>query len=1412
MTSVTVFSLAGVVFGSFAWFNTTVSTPQYGITGNSAGAFFAYGDGVNRPYGITRPRHLYNLAWLQYLGYFDDAGSGNTMNQYTFEISPNLKNELGEPTDVLDMSGWVLPPIGTAEHPFVGSFNGNNKEIANLTVSNDFSQYINHPSSINEWNNVDKQPEIVGFFGVVGELKTDLDYNQATNQIYDVSLDNLTIQVNSTSHKALIGFAAGYVNGTLDNVAIGDAKFNIDSESTSVYYSDIISGGANSYMPNISNYSTVGYCTNNYLKRNNIISKNVETPEVVNGAGANLGNQYGASIPMKDFYDHLYGVKGPGTEQRNAYSYTTTENLYYSNDVLVDSEITNTSTAGFTGTTSGNVTVDYSLGGKQDVVNGSAYASYTFANMNNSNQDRYVYLSGEKNATTNTTSYRFNSASAYVINSGNHYLNYSTTTAVTDGNNNSNLSKWFYENNRLYCVNTTNRTPYYLRSTGVGNLTLTTTPDNNCNWTLQDDGTFKNNSSNVYIFYNNGWSTCATFGTLRSIRYSPNNNTNNYLVVNGTNITNTTTAANANIWLIDNNNYYYTIINGTNYYLKYDNGLKVATGTSNAFYADGNFLYNGSRWVRYNNGWTTTTTRNQRTQLTFGSVTYTKPTSSTTTGYKYASSSTSTFKSNPTFFPLKFNYNKSDVSNTNTGYVVSGRNSSDIGDIRISQYYTSDLSVSFNSSDVLRYAIGNGGYYMGISNGNLTAVTSLDDAAYWNTSVIPVSTVVNGVTYYLLLNNNNNVIVSTSANGGRYAFGYYSTDGYFHRYNLDGSSRNSNYIYCNNGTWAIHTSGTSSTRSNAKVDTSSFEIITRVAKKEDGTAMNQYARISDNYNSNNSSVNSNISGLTKINHKELGLKKYSTARGYFENTLNDGGGNIYGLHFMEAQISSSNLVQVDKALMSGTEYLYNPNSASSESLEIWEHVPVLDGNGKVQKDEHDEMITTRELQGKTSGKFTLPQDCIDFSLAETGRINFFAGSYYSSNAAFFSLHQIFRNDTTKEISSIREITQVYENLKYDSFTNDEVPKYIYRYADSQGAGGYFSYLDNYESESITLPGEIKRSSTPIFDLSWITNPGINISSDYFNCAFYFEIPANAGEYALGSVNGKRGAYLMYLDIGASDESKEITIVRHVIETTIEEYSMPKGVDFVIITDSTDVSAFDISGGEVGTVVIPNGAYGNNITFTLVDTIMTCGPPSGSTKITKSTFIAEGYTFTSNNATLTLVDPDHITEIEQNIETKYTYDIEGSRLFTDINESITKKVDGVSQEVPQPDPIRIERTNITESIYNNNYFIAVNDDYGDTFVSFFYKTDPEVTVNITYQLKFVLTSGDVDEPVGYYKYVIYFDVSDDIDVFVTSIKSGFVVDFMVSNQSDPTLPEHYVTAYSNVTVSLTTPYRISKYEP
>ena len=57
----------------------------------------------------------------------------------------------------------------------------------------------------------------------------------------------------------------------------------------------------------------------------------------------------------------------------------------------------------------------------------------------------------------------------------------------------------------------------------------------------------------------------------------------------------------------------------------------------------------------------------------------------------------------------------------------------------------------------------------------------------------------------------------------------------------------------------------------------------------------------------------------------------------------------------------------------------------------------------------------------------------------------------------------------------------------------------------------------------------------MFDTDWIERPSGLIT----NAMYYFEIPVNAGEYALGSVekqgneSERYGAYLCYLDIGTS---------------------------------------------------------------------------------------------------------------------------------------------------------------------------------------------------------------------------------------------------------------------------------------
>lgn len=78
---------------SFSWFHNNNYLSNKQIKGSTAGAYFARGTGTkDDPYVINRPIHLYNLAWLQDIGYFDDV-------ETYFIIEKDL-----------DMTGWVTPP------------------------------------------------------------------------------------------------------------------------------------------------------------------------------------------------------------------------------------------------------------------------------------------------------------------------------------------------------------------------------------------------------------------------------------------------------------------------------------------------------------------------------------------------------------------------------------------------------------------------------------------------------------------------------------------------------------------------------------------------------------------------------------------------------------------------------------------------------------------------------------------------------------------------------------------------------------------------------------------------------------------------------------------------------------------------------------------------------------------------------------------------------------------------------------------------------------------------------------------------------------------------------------------------------------------------------------------------------
>jgi hypothetical protein len=90
----------------------------------------------------------------------------------------------------------------------------------------------------------------------------------------------------------------------------------------------------------------------------------------------------------------------------------------------------------------------------------------------------------------------------------------------------------------------------------------------------------------------------------------------------------------------------------------------------------------------------------------------------------------------------------------------------------------------------------------------------------------------------------------------------------------------------------------------------------------------------------------------------------------------------------------------------------------------------------------------------------------------------------------------------------------------------------------------------------------------VFDCHWITNPD---SYDGWanNKAFYFEVPVNAGEYAIGSTAGRTGAYLVYLDLAANAQ----LIERHKEYEKIEENNtaatIPNGVELLAPGETYD---------------------------------------------------------------------------------------------------------------------------------------------------------------------------------------------------------------------------------------------------
>lgn len=1061
----------GATAASIAWFSQTTNLAPQSFSGKTDGAFFAYGKGtVGSPYGLNAPRHLYNLAWLNMMGYFKDK-------DVYFEIDPKIDGGVLDGTDD-NGNPTVIPPIGTEKYPFTGSFNGNGKIISNFVISANKDDYQKKPYNADE---IFAVPQIVGLFGVIGYIpnaSSSYTFSGAADQLYNLGITNLEIR--TYTQNSLVGIVAGYVNGKISNVAVNTSAINVSTNTTAAV-------DATNFTPNLSDYGIIGHCTQNYsdltapveegtyydkkdISKHKATIYGVKTVQIdefnAHEKGETAGS--GASLDMKKMYTNLHDnwtkFINDGATYKAKYLTGSRETITKKDGTIVVDE-----TNLVYQNTYNNFSTDDQSSYNSQGNNRHSYYNYTQSDGTNQTAS-YAYIIEPNNPyqiSTNTglaeeaymclvgsganeeipvPSVTYNDIDTHYNLSDGYYFRYTSGTTnnyLTRGatgfnvTNSNNASLWYFNSSDhtiLTADANNDDTRYFLNCSNQGVLSITTT--SSTAWYYDSSKTAyyaQVSGTNYYLGFNGtAWATTTynntTFYYIRS--------GNNYLTHNGarnvnplnTNTSSTTPPAGANThWFLDSNNRFRTT-DGGSYYLAYRNNIRAYNSSSYAMTYSGTTnngdntgtISRSGTYLTYNNGWTSATTSRDvtvtkvgpsyTTDIHSGDVVYE---SAGKTFYNKESITTairSKIKLNETYYPLKGDISGDNlaVNDANTGYVISGSNYKTTSD----PY--GDIRVSaFNISD--------------LSN-------------------------------------------SYTANSSTFN----------HVYTYDGSDRE------------VVLSG---------------DDVGRV-----GNTSKYFSRF----------VNSSAQMLNTLSQ---------------DNTA----GKIYGLHFMDATISTSNTIKAP-----------------------W--VKVADKDPK--------NLAEGENPFSTYTNFEMPEDSIDFHFKENGIINFFAGTYYTGNNAFFSLHQIERykaGDTipqgksVNDIKSIKEIEYIYENTQ--ASTKAEYP-YVYKF---KGSSTYSTGT----------------AGTQLFSTSWITNPTISHS----DAAYYFEIPANKGEYALGAVGGKKGAYLMYLDLGANANKIARTQVSEHFTTIDEKYDYPLGVAFVPSITVNSSGLIDINPLDSVNVVVQPGYTG-----------------------------------------------------------------------------------------------------------------------------------------------------------------------------------------------------------------------------
>ncbi len=469
--------LAGAAV-TYAWYRPIkLNFAPAKVDGSIRASYFQSGDGSQaKPFEIAKPEQFYNLAWLQYLGRFNEAGENGAIPTTYFYLSADI-----------NMTGYVLPPVGTEKYPFVGNFNGNGNTVTGLEIA--------APTDLPIEGEYEK-PQIVGAFGVVGTMGDtkdsitidgqDYTYSSAANVVKNVTFKGLKVETQTPN--ALIGLAAGYVNGTLTNVGIqldNNLMSNLDIKSNTSPLNDI--------SANFSDHSLVGYTKDVETDTSNTVKHYQPTAAqgtfTAKGETGDDETTGGGSLNVSSLYDRVKAISAAAAQSGRIKTYydDSGDNWKKGSFTLLDDK-------------------DYLFGKARTGEYWTGGYTYNLSNL----------ASG--------SIYRISNGSQGLVSP---QLTIGFGGVVKNADSRFNALPWTVEgageNWRIYTL--LNGITYYLVPTG-DSLSTTTIADNAGVWTIEGR---KISSGEKYLAYNSGWKLAETATELFFAQCSTSNDADNLL-------------------------------------------------------------------------------------------------------------------------------------------------------------------------------------------------------------------------------------------------------------------------------------------------------------------------------------------------------------------------------------------------------------------------------------------------------------------------------------------------------------------------------------------------------------------------------------------------------------------------------------------------------------------------------------------------------------------------------------------------------------------------------------------------------------------------------------------------------------------------------------------------------------------